>query len=546
MLLACVALGCDASESTSVSDSSAATSASLDTTAATTSASSTQPAATDEELDRWKRCAERIAGVKAQPSLPGASRHEQQRVHLARARGRAMLWRREPTPADPKLLAARKKNDNYKDLVQAVRRLINKTKKRTRRRELVLREGYLWSDDVELALALVEQVSLTKLYSNPTLYLQRGVDVHELKFAKRTKLERDRYLYVGGPLDGERAEILLGDRVADTREQLQQTPSLGVDLRDLMNRGTFDRMRPVHFTDTALVTELRYGPDVWVTALVDIDGPKAELACEHLDPELAVQKTAFETSMATLRGAMKRVRKVVRAMVRDRVPFDADRNQSNGFLRKAWKRAYFKGWKKFNYEGKLREVYTADGHPKPPQVCIDFLTDTWERASGTWYEPATGDPLKPAPKRTEGGIDFDKLKVGNRRSVAKFTKFTEEQTDWFDVWAIPKNKRIPFKKREPFFDYLHQQADMFRPGDMLTIHGYKEGGRPHYHSIMILEQDPITGIPTLVAGNAVFAREQTLDGVMHISPQRSLRHRIRVKDKWLAPIRSLAESGAPI
>ena len=40
-----------------------------------------------------------------------------------------MLWRREPTPADPKLLAARKKNDNYKDLVQAVRRLINKTKR---------------------------------------------------------------------------------------------------------------------------------------------------------------------------------------------------------------------------------------------------------------------------------------------------------------------------------------------------------------------------------------------------------------------------------
>ena len=83
---------------------------------------------------------------------------------------------------------------------------------------------------------------------------------------------------------------------------------------------------------------------------------------------------------------------------------------------------------------------------------------------------------------------------------------------------------------------------MFQPGDMLTVHGFKEGGRPHYHSLIILETDPITGVPTLVAGNAVFPREQTLEGIMYISPHRTLRHRIRVKEPWLSAVAARAGS----
>ena len=90
--------------------------------------------------------------------------------------------------------------------------------------------------------------------------------------------------------------------------------------------------------------------------------------------------------------------------------------------------------------------------------------------------------------------------------------------------------------RDRFYAYLHDKQDMFRPGDMITVHGYKEGGRPHYHSLIILEQDPVTGVPTLVAGNAVFPREQSLEGILQISPKRSLKHRIRIKDEWLAKV----------
>jgi len=496
------------------------------------------PLATSNPADA-RSCEARREAAKKLPALPGAQKFEERRVHFARVRGRALLWRREPksNPSLPKLTRGLKRTSV--SMVNAVKNLQFDNKSEERWRQVVLSEGYLWSDDVLLGLALTEQVSLTGLYEEKqqTLFVQRGVDIYELKREAGTKLHKERYVYKGGAFDGEKAEILLGDRVGKTREELIGAPPLVVDLQDLVSRSSFDRIRPTHLTEDALVADVRYGKDTWVPALFSLSGARAELACEVLSPELAKAKAKFLESRAPLRAAMLRVRAVVRKMVREEIPFDADPNQSNGYLRKAWLRAYMQGWRTFTLEEKSNDVYSPQGQPKPPQVCIDFLTDTWERASGTWYQAAkVGDQLEPKPKRTQGAIDFDKLSVGNRRSVAEFTKFTQEHEDLFEVWELAKSERIPFKKRDEFFEFLHKKADMILPGDMLTVHGFKGGGRPHYHSLIVLEQDPITGVPTLVAGNAVFPREQTLEGIMHISPKRSLRHRIRVRDPWLKAI----------
>lgn len=535
LLAACVASGCKNDESVEAEPASTSSPTSEETAAPT-----------GKQVDpAWAACASRRDEAKKKEAVPGAADFEKNRLHMSRVRGQSLLWRRVPGKRSERLQDVRDRNDAYDKLVVGVRGAIRKLKKRDARREHLLREGYLYDDDVGLALALVEQVSLPKLFEGESLFIQRGADIYELKFAKRTRFKKNRYVYVDGPWAGEKAEVLLGDRVAETREELEKQPPLHVDLQQLMSLGTFDRLEPERFSDELLVAKVRYGPGVWVPALFELDGAKGQLACEALTPELQEKKLAWEEETAIWRKAMTRVRGVVDEMVREELPFDADTNQSNGFLRKAWKRAYFKGWRKFNYEGELREVYTPRGHALAPQVCIDFLTDTWERASGNWYAPAEvpedGGRLKAHPKKTEGAIDFDKLDVGNRRSVAKFTEFTLEHPDLFDVWAIPKDKRLAFEEREAFFAYLQEQADMFRPGDMITIHGYKDGGRPHYHSLIILETDPILGVPTLVAGNAVFAREQTLEGVMHISPGRSLRHRIRVRDPWLKEIAARAD-----
>jgi hypothetical protein len=487
--------------------------------------------------DGVEACLARIVEAKKKPALPGSPELEKNRVQMARVRGRAMLWRREPAP-EPKLDAIARENDSSLKVVRAFRDAFQGIKQREARRKLVLREGYLFHHDVHTALAIVEQVSLPKIFPEKSkVYIQRGVDVWEAKWEGATKLHHERFVYTEGPYAGEKAEVLLGDRLSDSREELETTPPLVIDLRDLMRRSAFDRIRVQHLADDALVADVRYGPDVWVPALFDLKGARAELRCEAADADLANKRDTFVEETKLLREATKRLRTVVRQMVREQLPFDAEDGKTMGFLRKEWTRAYLKGFRRFDFEGEVREIYTSDGKPMPPQVCIDFLTDAWERASGTWFSPYSGEG-KPEPKRTKGGIDFDALDVENRRSVKEFTDFTIGKPELFDVFAIPKEKRFPFLEREKFFAYLHEAADMFRPGDMITIHGYKPGGRPHYHSLLVLAQDPITGVPTLIASNAVFPREQTLEGILQISPKRSMRHRIRVKEPWLRAIAS--------
>jgi hypothetical protein len=378
-------------------------------------------------------------------------------------------------------------------------------------------------------------VSLVRLFDEPSIVLERGVDRYDLDRKPRTKLDHERYVYRDGPQAGETAEILFGDRVAATAAELDASPALGVDLHDAVAHGDFDRMRIVHLAEKAMVAELRYGPDRWVPAVFELDGPRTKLACEALDDELAAHRAAFIGGSALTKKATAGIHAVARKMVREEIPFDADEGQTNGFLREEWKRAYFRGHRRFETDEKLYDVYSSRGEPIPPQVCIDFITDVLERAAGTWYEPMAGDPPKTQPKRTDGGIDFDAMNIDNRRSVAEFTKFAVAHPDLFDVWEVPGKERVPFKKRKEFFEYLHDKADMFRPGDFIFIFGTKHG-RPHYHSLFILEQDPITGVPVLVVGNAVFPREQTLEGIMQISPKRSIKHRIRVREPWLEKI----------
>ena len=497
------------------------------------------------------KCTERINTLKAEAALPGAPTYEKARVHMARVRGRAALWRKA-LERPPRLTEVLDKNDTAPKVATALRNRIKKTESREARRKLLLRDGYLWDDDVRMALALVEQVSLPNLFREKTLFLQRGVDTYELERVPKTRYLKERYLYKDGPLAGERAEILFGDRVATERATLTPETSLGVDLRDVMDRYPVDRLRPEHLTDKHLVMSVRYGPGTWVPAVFELAGPArhARLRCAHRragrcahQVRSAARGVAPSHAPHSRRGATDgeggaavrrrhRADDGVSAPKRGRVPTSRAGASSSMRTRAA--------------------ACTTTTATRDRRRCASiFLTDTWERASGTWYAPADKLPsekegkfrLEPKPKRTEGGIDFDRLEIENRRSVAKFTEFTEGNKELFDVWALPKDKRFPFRDRERFFGYLAESADNFQPGDMITLHGYKDGGRPHYHSLIVLEQDPITGVITRVAGNAVFPREQTLEGIMYISPKRSIRHRIRVKEPWLKLIARGADDG---
>lgn len=498
-------------------------------------------AAVAREASVNEACSARIVSALAEVAVPGVPAYEARRLQFARVRGRSSLFRRplaEPSEALTEAVTSRGRRTS---IVEAVRRLERALDNPAKRREVFLREGYLFAEDPELALALVEQLQLARLFEEPTIYLQRGVEIFELERAEGRRKGSARYLHRDGPFATMPAELLHGDRVASSRAELQ-AGAVAVDLRDLVDNGAFDRVRPVHFSERRLVADLRYGasPELWVRALIELDGAKATVACEDVTSEQERARSGYLAERTLLKAAFDRLRGAVREMIREELPFDAAPDQANGVLRSDWRTAYLQGKLDFSSGGRRYPVYTPEGKARPPEVCIDFLTDIWERASGTWYQPAEQKEaqgkrtrLEPAPKLVEGALNFDRMKIRNRRSVVQFERFAKRNDELFDVWNPSKTERVKFGDRQAFFEWMRERSDMFRLGDMLFIHGVKEGGRPHDHSLLVTEVDPILGVVTLVASNAVKPREQTLEGILHISPGRTLRSRIRVKAPWL-------------
>lgn len=489
-------------------------------------------------------CGDRLARLLAEPALPGAPAFEENRVELmGRPRGTPLLWKRAPQ-IDPKApSSAISKLDGTTRPLALVKGLVRRHGKSPETlRAIFLREGYVYSDDPDLALALVETLHITHLFREPVVHLLRGRAVHELRREGRTRYLPERYVHADGPLKGAVAELLLGDRIAAARADVERAP-VAIAIEAAAADEGIDRLRVKHLSEGGLVAEVRYPGGPWITAAFDVDGASARLACAEGSAEALAARARSLEATAGKRRALARIRATVQAQVQEEPPFDEpkdepDGEQQDGALRREWRRAYSQGLRRYTVGEITYDVYDAQGRPVPPQVCVDFITDTWERASGTWYAPlppASGDERpKPAPERHAGGVDFDRLDLANRRSVAELLLFAKRHPDMFEVLDLPQEERIPFVHRSELFAFLSRRGDDFAPGDVLVIHGMKSDGRPHYHSVMIVEQDPITGVPVLVAGNAGRPREQTLEGVMARSPKRAIKQRIRPRAEWLA------------
>ena len=496
------------------------------------------------DLAAWQACGERREKLLGESALAGTPEVDKIRPQMARVRGRPLLWRRAPAPS-PDLEAKLRRGGKP---LGAVRDVIHKFRKKPEAlRRAVLRDGYLFHENVEAALALIEQLSLVRLFDEPTIWMQRGSVVQRLDRKPRSKeyFLPERYVYTEGDRAGAPAEILHGDRVALTREEVERD-TLSIDVFDAAERLGFDRVKPEHLGEAALVAQVRYGPDTWVPAVLELHGPNVDLGCEVLTPALATRKAAFLVDNAIERRALARLRQVIRLEIDEELPFDAPKSgeeAAEGDRRREFDRAYLQSLRYYTVDGGRRhDVYDEKGRALPPQVCIDFLVDTLERAGGKWYAPMQGQPMQPAPVRSKGQVDFDQLSLDNRRSVASFVEMAKTHTELFDVWDNPR--RIPFTERVEFFDYLAEASDEVRPGDLVIIFGLKKG-KPHYHSMIVLEQDPVTGVPTLIVSNAVIPREQSIEGIMQISPKRSIKYRIRLKRPWLEALANLAATPAP-
>jgi hypothetical protein len=396
-----------------------------------------------------------------------------------------------------------------------------------------LREAYTYAEDPADALALAQDVRLADLFDEPVIYLQRGAKT--FKLARVQEAKEVEYVLAGGPASPlpEGADLAFhrgwrpspataaalglatpapppamrlhfGDRVALTEAEL--AAPLHRDLVALADAEGFDRASIVHTTESAMIADLRYG--------------------DRTDERAAAR--AYRDRTAPRRRALAAIREAVTTIVTEGMRFDRPLDEKgpdkDGQLRPAWMTAYLQGRTAFGWEGQSYPVYDGMGRAWPPEVCVDFVLDSFERAAGTWFRPQ-GEKAGRAAGRFTWASDVREV-----RGVIGFGERADKHPELFEVRRFAGRERTPFSERARFFAFLAESAGDIRAGDVVAIHGMKRDDRIHQHAIFVERTDPITGFAYGLADQMRRPRRRTWEGIMAEAPKRSLLYRVHPKD----------------
>jgi hypothetical protein len=476
-------------------------------------------------------CERRIAAIERNPGLPGTPRLDSQRAEIfLSVKGEPALFIRPPddvSDSDPRVLAARAELGRLSAPEARIAALVRAHRTEPELlRAMLLRDGYVYAEDVALARALVSSVRADQLFASAEITIERG----ERRLSARRDPRLRRYVYVDGPSAGRPVTLILFDRVSRSGE----APPLHRDLRSLRHRLGFSRARVRHLASEQIVVDLEYGDD-WVPTLLRAHGARLELACEVVAADRARSVgLAREENLDRSRG-FRAIAGPIARQIDEALPFDEPKHevgQEDGALRELWRAAHGRGEDTYSFRGDVYPVFDARGRPLVPQVCVDFLLDTFERAAGTWWTPRGA-----FPERQIGRLDLAGANRGRLRSATEFVRYAADHPRWFDVLEIEGCERVPLGWHENFSGWLAQHASDFLPGDMVLIAGcvpWDPLDLVHYHSFFIFESDPLTGMPLSIAGNAGRPSIVTWNFEMLRTPERTLRYRIRPDAAWLA------------
>lgn len=479
-------------------------------------------------------CAKAIDEALKLPPLPGVPALEAVREEiLARAKARPVLFLQTPKASERTALA-----QHAWAIFEGVRQsalafygsYASLARNPAIARELLLREGYLFADEMQLAMGLANAVRLEDLFTEERIWIHRANEILEVQ--RHIESGEPIYRYVSGLEQGQRATLLFLDRVAADAKELSQP--LHRDFSALQAEQGFQAVRIEHLSEQKVVANLRYG-ETWVRSLLDTGKDAAlQLECEVVTRDDLTRITPVRAENRRRAQVMSELRRVIGIEMVESLPFDEPKTefgQEDGKLRQAWSWAYRFGWAHFEHNEDRYRVFDHQGRPRVPQVCIDFITDTLERASGTWYRNR-GEPRE----RIRGRLDFNDFGIENRRSVQSFVGFTEQHPEWFAVTHLPAPERIAFQKRAAFYDYLKAHRELFQVGDIVTILGLRDDDREHYHSFFVYDVDPITQMPIWLASNAGRPRIRVWENELSNAPKRSIKSVIHPKLDWLAEV----------
>jgi hypothetical protein len=471
-------------------------------------------------------CLEVLAGLQRRPAsrLPELGHAARARL-LAEVKATPVVFLREPRfdASDPVLAGFRRQLE----LSEVPGRVLAKLRARLRQhpallRSVLLTEGYLYATTPALGTALSEGLTPSDLFREPEIVIERGA----LRIVARRD-EDGRYMIAEGRDTGKPARTLLWDRVwavgAEPGEPLH------ADARTLVDRLGADGVELERVTDAGIVASLRYGAER-VPAVLTARAGRLEPVCQVA--------AGNPTVVADVKGraerqkrVLARLRDVIHEQVAEDLPFDEPKTeygQEDGRLRQEWRLAYRDGRSRYEYNGDRYAVFDRLGRPRVPQVCIDFVFDTFERLGGSWYGHETAPRTRPV-----GRVDFDTLEMENRRNVEEFLALAERRSDLFELRQVPPEERVPLERRERFFATLFERRAEYQPGDVVVILGLRDDDKYHYHSFFVMDADPVTGMPTLVGANSGRPRVRAWAVEMAPAPKRSLVARVRPRLEWL-------------
>lgn len=469
--------------------------------------------------------------ISSQAARPGAPAFEKNRAMvLARSKAEPVLFVDEPKytgEVSPGVEARRRailKSQHPSEVLEASIKLFRGFPERLR--QLALRDGYLYTDDPKSARLLTISLSLEGLFQEDEVFLQRGTQTLRLvRSAER------HFIFADGEQTGDRARLLLFDRVWLPGETLG--PTLHLDIRDFTQRLGVEGMRVVRITDGHILSELRFGNET-ARAVLEYSEPRVELNCLSVEPDRLASVGRARDEAYRRAQVMRVLREEIVHQVRAGLPFDepkTENGQQDGELRRRFEAAYFSGQSSYKFNGDSYDVYGPKGNPLVPQVCVDFVTESLERASGMYWVNK-GE----APKKQLGALDFDELLDGQRRREMALRSFARENPERLELIDFPQSEWVRYEKIDEFFNFVSSKKDIMRPGDIVIIRGraaWDYYHHEHTHTFFIYESDPITNMPTLLAGNAGKPRIVTWDDEMIRAPKRSIRHRIRPNMDWL-------------
>jgi len=470
-----------------------------------------------------------LARLEAEAALPGAPTNAgfERAFLLGRARAEPVVFWREPrfdpARASNQVGALRAELSADEHPAYAFERVLAEVKKSPElARAVFLTEGYLYSASPQLAALFVNYLALGVLFREPALRLARGTETWTVR-----RRDGD-YVFEDGPQRGERATLLLFDRVFLPGQE--PGPALHWDVRELAAQSLADELRIDRLTTDGAVAALRFG-NIWQPAALKRVGGALGLDCQRTPPGLAEGLLRARDLAKRRQHVTEALARVVKSEVEEGLPFDepkTEEGQQDGSLRPAWLRAYLAGSDRYTFNDDTYWVFDSRGRPHVPQVCIDFVTDTLERASGARFR-SRGEPRE----FVRGQLDFDSFGLDNRRGVGTFVNFARSHPEWFELSDTRPEERLPFRDRAAFFRDIYEHRDEYRPFDIVTIFGLRSDGKLHYHSFFVADRDPLTGMPIAVVANAGRPRIRSWENEMQNAPQRAIFAHIRPKLPWL-------------